>query len=105
MERYAWKAVIRDGMREEYIRRHNEGFWPEMTGALNEAGIHNYSIWVLGNELFGYFECAEGVQYALKKQAESETVNKWSRYMEDVLIREIDPVSGDRGMTQTFFHR
>ena len=24
MERYAWKAILKDGKKEEYIRRHNE---------------------------------------------------------------------------------
>jgi len=77
-----------------------------MTDALNAAGIHNYSIWIYDNELFGYFECSEGVQNALKKQAESETVKKWNTYMEDILARKIDPVTGDLAkMTEIFFHK
>ena len=37
MERYAWKAKVREGMLEEYIRRHDE-IWPEMKQMLHEAG-------------------------------------------------------------------
>ena len=36
---------------DEYIKRHDE-IWPEMTEMLNESGIHNYSIWNVGDELF-----------------------------------------------------
>ena len=27
MERYAWKAILLEGKKEEYVRRHNE-IWP-----------------------------------------------------------------------------
>ena len=54
MERYAWKATVLPGKLEEYIRRHNE-IWPEMKDVLHQAGIRNYTIWNVGNELFGYY--------------------------------------------------
>ena len=56
MEKYAWKATLKDGMKEEYIRRHNE-IWPALVELLKSAGIENYSIWLCGHELFGYYEC------------------------------------------------
>lgn len=52
MERYAWKATVLPGKMDEYKRRHSE-IWPEMTTMLNQAGIHNYTIWNCGDELFG----------------------------------------------------
>ena len=52
MERYAWKAVVKEGKIAEYKRRHDE-IWPEMISLLKEAGICNYTIWNVGNELFG----------------------------------------------------
>jgi hypothetical protein len=33
MEKYAWKATLKEGKREEYIRRHNE-IWQEMVDYL-----------------------------------------------------------------------
>ena len=51
MERYAWKATVLPGKLPEYIRRHNE-IWPEMKDVLHQAGIRNYTIWNVGNELF-----------------------------------------------------
>ena len=54
--RYVWKARVLPGKLEEYKKRHDE-IWPEMTEVLNQAGIHNYTIWNHSDELFGYYEC------------------------------------------------
>ena len=93
MEKYAWKGLIVEGSIDEYIRRHDE-IWPEMKEVLEKAGIVNYSIWNVGNELFGYYECEKGVEYAAKVQAESEVVDRWNEYMKDILIMEMDPETG-----------
>ena len=53
MERMAWRGRIKPGCKEEYIRRHNE-IWPEMVEVLKGAGICNYTIYLSGDELFGY---------------------------------------------------
>ena len=93
MERYAWKAKIVKGSLEEYKKRHAE-IWPEMVAVLKEAGICNYSIWNVGQELFGYYECKYGIEHAAKVQAESRIVKKWDEYMKDILIMEKDPDTG-----------
>ena len=54
MERYAWKTKVKKGKIEEYKLRHAQ-IWPEMTGRLNSAGIHNYPIWDMGENLLGYY--------------------------------------------------
>lgn len=33
MEKYAWKAVLKDGKKEEYVKRHNE-IWQELVDVL-----------------------------------------------------------------------
>ena len=93
MEKYAWKAKIVDGALEEYVRRHDT-IWDEMKSVLDEAGIVNYTIWNVGNELFGYYECKKGVEYAAKVQSESPVVERWNEYMKDILIMEMDPETG-----------
>lgn len=90
MEKYAWKAFIIDGYKEEYCKRHDE-IWPEMVEVLKNAGIKNYTIWNIGNELFGYYECEKGIEYASKVQNESSIVNEWNYFMKDILIMEMDP--------------
>lgn len=93
MEKYAWKAKIVDGALEEYVRRH-DAIWDEMKSVLDEAGIVNYTIWNVGNELFGYYECKRGVECAAKVQSESPVVERWNEYMKDILIMEMDPETG-----------
>lgn len=103
MERYAWKAVILEGKKEEYIKRHNN-IWPELVELLKEAGICNYSIWITGNEVFGYYECEKGAEYAAKKQAESPIVDKWNEYMKDVMVMIMDPVTGAQPKCEEVFY-
>lgn len=92
MEKYAWKATVKDGMLDEYIKRH-ENIWEEMKDVLREAGIKNYTIWNVGNELFGYYEC-ESIKVASEVQKNSAVVDRWNEFMKDVMIMEMDPVTG-----------
>ena len=105
MEKYAWRGKIVPGMQEEYKTRH-DNICPEMKEVLANAGIVNYSIWMQGEELFGYYECEKGEEYAAKVQAESDVVKKWDEYMKDILIMEKDPVTGAQPLlTQVFSFR
>ncbi len=91
-------------MKAEYIRRHDE-IWPEMTRLLNDAGIHNYTIWCVGDELFGYYEAEKGAAFAARAQAGSPVVDRWNEYMKDVMVMEIDPATGTAyQLQQVFFH-
>lgn len=104
MERYAWVATVKPGMLDEYVRRH-DAIWPELTALLNEAGIHNYSIWNVGEQLFGYYETDHGNDFAAQKQAGSAVVDRWNAYMKDVMTMEMDPETGAQPMLrQVFFH-
>ena len=102
MEKYAWKATVIEGKLDEYIKRHNE-IWPEMLEVLEEAGIRNYTIWNVGNELFGYYECEKGVDFAAKVQNESPVVDKWNEYMKDVMVMEMDPITGAQPLLKKVF--
>ncbi|MBQ8753025.1 MAG: L-rhamnose mutarotase [Clostridia bacterium] len=102
MERYAWKATVKEGCLEEYIKRHNE-IWTELNALLKSSGIGNYTIWNVGNELFGYYECEKGVDFAAKTQAESPIVDRWNEYMKDVMVMEMDPVTGAQPMLKQVF--
>lgn len=103
MERFTWKAKVLPGQLDEYIRRHDE-IWPEMTEVLNRAGIRNYTIWNVGDDLFGYYEC-DDIAYASKVQAESPAVARWNEYMKDVMVMAFDPATGTSvRLRQVFFH-
>ncbi len=103
MERYAWKAILKDGMKEEYIRRHNE-IWDELVAVLKTAGIENYSIWLVDNELFGYYECSKGMDYASKVQAESDVVKRWNEFMKDVMDMPLDKRTGAQPLLEQVFY-
>ncbi len=102
MEKYAWKGLIKEGAIEEYVRRH-DALWPEMKEVLAAAGIKNYTIWNVGNELFGYYECEKGIEYAARVQRESEVVDRWNEYMKDILVMEMDPVTGAQPQLKKVF--
>ena len=103
MERFAWKARVKEGKLDEYQYRHAH-IWPEMKQVLKDAGISNYTIWNVGNDLFGYFECEKGVAYAEAYQAKSAVVEKCNEYMKDVMVMEMDPKTGAQPkMQQVFF--
>ena len=102
MERYAWKARILPGKKEEYVRRHDE-IWQEMLDVLKEAGIKNYTIWNVGDELFGYYECEKGIEYAAKVQSNSPVVDRWNEYMKDVMVMDMDPVTGAQPLLEQVF--
>lgn len=101
-EKYAWKARLLPGMRDEYIRRHRE-IWPDMVAVLKEAGIENYTIWNVGDELFGYYECREGIKKAAAVQAGSPVVDRWNEYMKDVMVMDPDPVTGAQPLLTKVF--
>ena len=104
MEKVTWKARIKPGQKAEYVKRHDE-IWQEMTDALNEAGVRNYTIWCHGDELFGYYEAEHGAAFALEKQANSPIVAKWKIHMQDLMEMVTDPATGQPlKLEQVFTH-
>lgn len=100
MYRLAWKAHV-DNI-EEYKKRHDE-IWPEMTAMLNEAGIHNYTIWNVGDELFAYLECHIDLEESMRIQRESEVAKRWTKHMEGIL-RYDETTGWSVPLKQVFLH-
>lgn len=93
---------LKPGTREEYKKRHDE-IWPEITDALNKAGIGNYSIWNHENMLFSCFE-VEDFNWAQSSLDCNPVYMKWRKYMEDII--ELDAQTGQKEwfMDLVFFH-
>jgi len=102
MERVAWRGRIKAGCEEIYKKRHDE-IWPEMIEVLKQAGVCNYSIFLFGNEVFGYYECEKGIETAQKVQKESVVVAHWDEYMRDILEIELDPYTGEPPQSNQVF--
>ena len=84
MQRNAFKMKLKPGYEAEYERRHL-AIWPELSQALHEAGISDYSIFLDPETL---------TLFAVQKLAEDHTANqlpqhpvvqKWWVYMADIM--------------------
>ena len=76
VKRVCFLLRVRKDLVEEYKQAH-EPVWPEMLGAMHDAGIRNYSMF-LGPDglLIGYFE-AEDPQGSLRRLGETDTNRRW----------------------------
>ncbi len=86
MERRSFVLQLKAGMKDEYIRRHDE-IWPEMADMLHQAGIRNYSIWWYRDYLLGYYE-SESFAQADAYRAQSPVQARWNDYMADLISYE-----------------
>ena len=100
MTKIAWKAHVTNI--DEYKRRH-DAIWPEMTQMLNDAGIHNYTIWNSGNELFAYMECSIDPDESMRIQQESEVGKRWAEHMRGLLVFDRE-IGGPILLKQVFCH-
>lgn len=88
MERIAFKMKLKPGFEEEYKRRHDE-IWPELSTALTDAGVCDYSIF-LDEETLTLF----AVQKLKPGNSAAELPNlpivrKWWDYMAGIM--EVNP--------------
>jgi L-rhamnose mutarotase len=84
MIRAAFKMKLKPGFEEEYQRRHDE-IWPELSTALRQAGISDYSIFLDAETL---------TLFAVQKLSDGNTagelptlpvMRKWWDYMADIM--------------------
>ena len=84
MEEIAFTMKLKPGVETEYKRRHDE-VWPELSAALTEAGIRDYSI---------YLDYATGTLFAVQKRLTNHTtttlptlpvMKRWWAYMADLM--------------------
>ena len=88
MSRTAFKMYLKEGMKEEYKRRHDE-IWPELKKLLFDSGIQEYSIFFdeESNALFG-FQNVSGDKSS-QELGDNPVVQKWWNYMSDIM--EVNP--------------
>lgn len=93
-KRFGFKMKMLPGFREEYRKRHDE-IWPELVKLLKNEGIGNYSIFLdeETNSLFAYQE--QSGDSSSQDLGQTEIVQKWWKYMADVMETNPDnsPVS------------
>ncbi len=89
MEEIAFTMQLKPGVAAEYKRRHDE-IWPELSVALAEAGIRDYSI---------YLDPESGTLFAVQKRIINHTTDelpalpimqRWWAYMADLMLVNAD---------------
>lgn len=103
LQRIAFPMTLRPGADPaEYRRRHDE-IWPEMLDALRGAGIHNYSIFLYGEQLFAYLE-VEDFAWMAATLAQDPVNARWQEYMRPLLEVTLDPETGFVRLLPEMFH-
>ena len=84
MEEIAFKMMLKPGVLVEYKRRHDE-IWPELSAALSEAGIRDYSIYLdePSNTLFAVQKRIPG--HTADQLPDLPVMKRWWAYMADLM--------------------
>jgi L-rhamnose mutarotase len=102
MERIGFVMKLLKGGEDEYRRRHAE-IWPEMAAELKAAGAQNYSIFLRGDDLFGYLEVDDFV--AFRRHMDASAVNaRWQADMARLIDPLTDPATGFHERLEEVFH-
>jgi L-rhamnose mutarotase len=88
MGHHAWVLEVRPGCEDEYKERHI-AIWPEMLGALRDAGIRNYSIFRLGLTLIGTFE-TDDLARTIAILRDDPVNARWGESMAPLMKIEVD---------------
>ena len=85
MIRKSFRMTLKEGKLEEYKKKHDE-VWPEITEALTNVGVTNYSIYYhqKDNTLIEYMELNDNNTF--EKLEELDILKKWNIYMKDLLV-------------------
>ena len=90
------------GAEAEYRERHAD-VWPEMLAELKPAGAANYSIFLDGDDLFGYLEVDDFERFRAHMAA-SEVNARWQADMGDLIDPLTDPATGFHRRLDEVFH-
>ena len=101
MERIGFMMRLQPGAEAEYVERH-ASVWPEMLAELRAAGASNYSIFLRGEDLFGYLEVDDLATFQAYLR-DSEINARWQRDMTRLIDPLTDPETGfHRRLTEVF---
>ncbi len=106
MIRRSFRMTLKEGKIEEYKKKHDE-VWPEITDALTNAGVTNYSIYYdeKDNTLIEYMELKNNNTFG--NLEDLGILKKWNIYMKDLLVtksqEEATPVVNE--LVEVFHHK
>ena len=83
-EKFAFTMRLNPGMQEEYKRRH-DAIWPELSQALTEAGVRDYSIHLDPKTDILFAVLWRRADHDLEALATTVVMQKWWRFMADIM--------------------
>ena len=103
MQRAAFKMQLKPGFEAEYKKRHDE-IWPELSQALTDAGVSDYSIF-LDEETLTLFAVQKLTDDNTADQLpQTEIVKKWWAYMADIMETNADNSPLCKELKDVFYH-
>ena len=102
MQRIGFRMRLLPGAEAEYRRRHAD-VWPEMLAALRAAGARNYSIFLGGEDLFGYLEVDDFDAFRAAMAA-APINDPWQADMATLIDPLTDPATGFHQRLDEVFH-
>ena len=101
MQRNAFKMKLKPGFEDEYKKRHDE-IWPELSQALTNAGISDYSIF-LDEESLSLFAVQKlSINNTATELPQTEIVKKWWDYMADLMETHPNNMPTFKTLTEVF---
>ena len=101
-EQIAFRMNLFPGRAAEYRKRHDEIF-PEISKALADAGISDYSIWLdaEANHLFGILTRID--THTMDKLPDLAIVQRWWAHMADIMATDADNVPVQIPLQRVFY--
>ena len=98
----AFRMNLVPGKAAEYRKRHDEIF-PELSKALKDAGVSDYSIWLdaEANHLFGILTLSD--DNTMNKLPETPIMKRWWAHMADIMATDADNVPVQINMKRVFY--
>ncbi|QKD05178.1 L-rhamnose mutarotase [Mesorhizobium loti] len=83
-ERIAFRMKVHPGRIAEYKKRHDE-IWPELTQALRDAGVSDYSIWHDAETDFLFATLIRTKDHTMAALPGTEINRRWWKFMADIM--------------------
>ncbi len=88
-ERIAFRMTLNPGQAAEYKKRHDE-IWPELSEALREAGVSDYSIWLDPETNHLFATLVRTHDHTMDALPRTEINQRWWTFMADIMDHNPD---------------
>jgi L-rhamnose mutarotase len=83
-ERIAFRMNLNPGQAAEYKKRHDE-IWPELSQALRDAGVSDYSIWLDPETNHLFATLMRTADHTMAELPKTEINRRWWDFMADLM--------------------